>query len=157
MRVLAAGACSHLLGADRRLLSRKRAAGLGALVVVGLASGTATAQIANPVAVFEGLDKVTAAITTFEVPIDGVGRFGALTIVPRVCYTRPPTEPPKTTSFVEIDEQQLSGKSRRVFTGWMFASSPGINGLEHPVYDVWLKTCKMSSGDAAGGSLKKSP
>lgn len=129
----------------------------GMLIVLGLSTGTASAQIANPIAVFDGLDKVTATITTFEVPINGVGRFGALTIVPRVCYTRPPTEPPKTTSFVEIDEQQLSGKARRIFTGWMFASSPGINGVEHPVYDVWLKTCKMSSGDAAGDKPKKSP
>lgn len=130
---------------------------LGAGLVWGLAGGAASAQIANPIAVFDGLDKVTATITTFEVPIDGVGRFGALTIVPRVCYTRPPTEPPKTTTFVEIDEQQLSGASRRIFTGWMFASSPGISGVEHPVYDVWLKTCKTSPGPAAGGSSKKSP
>ncbi len=131
--------------------------GLGVLIFLIMANGSAFAQIANPIAVFDGLDKVTATITTFEVPIDGVGRFGALTVVPRVCYTRPPTEPPKTTSFVEIDEQQLSGNAKRIFTGWMFASSPGINGVEHPVYDVWLKTCKTSSGPASGDSEKKSP
>lgn len=119
---------------------------------------TASAEpIPNPIAVFDGLDKVTATITTFEVPIDGTAKFGALTITPRVCYTRPPTEPPKTTTFVEINEQQLSGDSKRIFTGWMFASSPGIHGVEHPVYDVWLKTCKTSSADATGGMLKKSP
>jgi len=142
---------------EKRNMVVLAAKGIGLLVFLIMAGGVSSAQIANPVAVFDGLDKVTATITTFEVPIDGVGRFGALTVVPRVCYTRPPTEPPKTTSFVEIDEQQLTGGSRRIFTGWMFASSPGINGVEHPVYDVWLKTCKMSSGDAAGDSLKKSP
>jgi len=131
--------------------------GLGTVFVLVLAGGIAVAQIANPIAVFDGLDKVTATITTFEVPINGVGRFGALTVVPRVCYTRPPTEPPKTTSFVEIDEQQLSGGAKRIFTGWMFASSPGINGVEHPVYDVWLKTCKTSAGDKSGDIPKKSP
>jgi len=130
---------------------------LGVLVFLVMANSSAWAQIANPIAVFDGLDKVTATITTFEVPIDGVGRFGALTVVPRVCYTRPPTEPPKTTSFVEIDEQQLSGSAKRIFTGWMFASSPGINGVEHPVYDVWLKTCKTSPGPASGDNAKKSP
>lgn len=127
------------------------------LAVLLLAPAAAAGPIANPVAVFDGLDKVTATITTIEIPIDGVGRFGELTIKPRVCYTRPPTEPPQTTTFVEIDERQLSGGSRRVFTGWMFASSPGIHGLEHPVYDVWLKACKTASPDTIEGILKKSP
>jgi hypothetical protein len=129
------------------------AAAAGAL----FAAAAAAAPIANPVAVFDGLDKVTATITTIEIPIDGVGRFGELTITPRVCYTRPPTEPPQTTTFVEIDEHQLSGEVKRVFSGWMFASSPGIHGLEHPVYDVWLKTCKSASGATIEGILKKSP
>lgn len=120
-------------------------------------SGAIAAPISNPIAVFDGLDKVTATITTIEVPVDGVGEFGALRITPRVCYTRPPTEPPQTTTFVEIEEQQLDGGAKRIFSGWMFASSPGIHGLEHPVYDVWLKTCKTSSGEGLGGILKKSP
>lgn len=115
------------------------------------------APIANQIAVFSGLDKITAIISTIEVPIDGVVRFGTLIIRPRVCYTRPPIEPPKTTSFVEIDEVQLDGSTKRIFTGWMFAANPGLFGVEHPVYDVWLKDCKTASAKGAAPSLKKSP
>ena len=72
-------------------------------------------------------------------------QFGALQVTPRVCYSRPTTEAPKTTSFVEVDEVTLDAKIKRIFTGWMFAASPGLNAVEHPVYDVWLTNCKQSS------------
>jgi hypothetical protein len=72
-------------------------------------------------------------------------QFGALQVTPRVCYSRPVTEKPKTTSFIEVDEITLDSKIRRIFTGWMFADSPGLNAVEHPVYDIWLKDCKMES------------
>jgi hypothetical protein len=99
-------------------------------------------RIENQVAVFSALDKVTARISTFEVELGKTAKFGALKITPRVCYSRPPTEEPKTTTFVEVDENQVDGSEKRVFTGWMFAESPGIYGLEHPTYDVWLKSCE---------------
>lgn len=111
-----------------------------------LACGTALAdKIANPVAVFTGLDKVTGRIINFDVYVDETVQFGALQVTPRVCYSRPPSEPEQTDSFVEIDEVTLNSKLRRVFSGWMFASSPGLHALEHPVYDVWLVDCKASS------------
>ncbi|RWF96639.1 MAG: DUF2155 domain-containing protein, partial [Mesorhizobium sp.] len=66
-------------------------------------------------------------------------------VTPRVCYSRPETEQPKTDSFVEVDEITLDRKIRRIFTGWMFAESPGLNAVEHAVYDVWLKGCKQKS------------
>jgi hypothetical protein len=96
----------------------------------------------NRVAVFSALDKVTATIKTLEVPINETVQFGALKVTPRVCYSRPPTEQPKTTSFVEVDEVGLDGNQKRVFTGWMFAESPGLNAVEHPVFDVWLTDCQ---------------
>ncbi|MBY0561331.1 DUF2155 domain-containing protein [Hyphomicrobium sp.] len=98
-------------------------------------------RIENQVAVFSALDKVTAHISKFEVALGETATFGALKITPRACYSRPPTEEPKTTTFVEIDETQLDGSEKRIFTGWMFAESPGIYGLEHPTYDVWLTEC----------------
>lgn len=114
-----------------------------AAFAAGLAAGPAAAEpIRNPIAVFSGLDKVTGGITSFEVAIDQSHQFGTLTVRPRICYSRPVTEEPKTTSFVEIDETTRAGKSGRVFSGWMFAESPGLNALEHPVYDVWLTGCK---------------
>lgn len=102
-------------------------------------------KISNPVAVFSALDKITAKITTIETPVNVPVRFGALEVTARVCYTRPVTEKPKTTAFVEVDAHQLNGDIKRIFSGWMFAASPGLNSVEHPVYDVWLKTCKASA------------
>jgi hypothetical protein len=101
-----------------------------------------TPKIANPTAVFAGLDKITGRITKFDVAINETVRFGALEVTPRVCYTRPPTELPHTDGFVEVDELTLQGELRRIFTGWMFAASPGLNAVEHPIYDVWLTDCK---------------
>jgi hypothetical protein len=69
-------------------------------------------------------------------------QFGALQVTPRICYTRPPTETPNTDAFIEVDEVTLQGEIKRIFTGWMFASSPGLHGVEHPIYDVWLTDCK---------------
>jgi hypothetical protein len=99
-------------------------------------------RITNPTAVFSGLDKITGRITSFDVAINETVQFGALQVTPRVCYSRPPTETPQTDSFVEVDEVTLLGKIQRIFTGWMFAASPGLHAVEHPIYDVWLTDCK---------------
>lgn len=103
----------------------------------------------NAIAVFAALDKVTARISRFKVPLNETVEFGALKVTPRVCYSRPPTEPPKTTSFVEVDEVLLDGAQKRIFTGWMFAESPGLNAVEHPVFDVWLTNCQKPQGSIA--------
>ena len=119
---------------------------LGAALATGLLlCGAAPARadkIKNPTAVFAGLDKITGRIIAFEVEVDETVQFGALQLTPRVCYSRPPTESPQTTTFVEVDEVTLENKYRRVFTGWMFASSPGLHGIEHAIYDIWLTDCK---------------
>lgn len=121
-------------------------AGLAVFLFAGIASGDE--RIANKVAEFYGIDKITGRIINFDVYIDETVRFGALHVTPRVCYSRPPSEPPKTTSFVEVDEITLDRQIRRIFTGWMFADSPGLNAIEHAVYDIWLKDCKMTSDEA---------
>ena len=131
-------------------------ASIGAGIV--LAGAAAAAPIANPVAVFSGLDKITGRIITFDVLVDETVQFGALQVTPRACNTRPPTEPAQTTGFVEVDEITLHNEIRRLFTGWMFAASPGLSAIEHPVYDVWLVDCKAEitaapdSGGEAGSS-----
>ncbi len=102
-------------------------------------------RLANPVAVFAGLDKITGKVIAFDVYIDETVQFGALQVTPRVCYSRTPDEPARTDSFVEVDEITLERQIRRIFTGWMFADSPGLNAVEHAVYDVWLTDCKSSS------------
>ncbi len=128
-------------------------------------SGVAAAEpIHHPTAIFAGLDKTTGRIINFDVAIDETVQFGSLNVTPRVCNTRPQTEAPQTTSFVEVDEiavkqerhaeleQKDPSKSdakpdskqeaKRIFSGWMFSASPGLHGVEHPVYDVWLVDCK---------------
>ena len=109
-------------------------------------SGVHAERMENGVAVFAALDKVTARISRFEVPLNETVKFGALKVTPRICFSRPPTEPPKTTSFVEVDEILLDGAEKRIFTGWMFAESPGLNAVEHPVFDVWLTDCQKPKG-----------
>ncbi len=131
------------------------------------AVGAHADPIQNPTATFAGLDKTTGRIVNFDVSIGETVQFGTLQIIPRVCNTRPQTETPQTTSFVEVEEliakptretraedkvQQPNAEvkeSKRLFTGWMFASSPGLHGVEHPVYDVWLVDCKGGKEVAA--------
>ena len=113
---------------------------LSATVIAGAPAAFAE-RIENGVAVFSALDKVTATIKTLTVPLGETTVFGALKVTPRVCYSRPATEQPKTTSFVQVDEVQLDGKEKSIFSGWMFAESPGLNAVEHPVFDVWLTGC----------------
>ena len=113
---------------------------LGALVSSTLAARAD--KIQHPVAIFEGLDKITGRIFSFDVSTDETVQFGSLQVTPRVCYTRPPTEPPQTDGFVEVDEMQSDNTTKRIFSGWMFAASPGLHGVEHAVYDVWLTGCK---------------
>jgi hypothetical protein len=100
-------------------------------------------RIENKVAVFAALDKVTARISKLETPLGETVKFGSLKLTPRVCYSRPATEQPKTSSFVEVDETMLSGQEKRLFAGWMFAESPGLHAVEHPVFDIWLTECKQ--------------
>jgi hypothetical protein len=145
---------SPLAAADRPARSRRFARAASAatwamlacmLALAALVRPAAADKIANPVAVFAGLDKITGRIISFDVYIDETVQFGALQVTPRVCYTRPPTEPPQTDAFVEVDEITLARKVRRIFTGWMFAASPGLHAVDHAVYDVWLTDCKQSS------------
>jgi hypothetical protein len=109
-------------------------------------------KIPNPTAVFSGLDKITGRIFPFDAAVNETVQFGALQVTPRACYTRPPTEPQNTTGFVQVDEITLDGKMRRIFNGWMFATSPGLNAVEHAIYDVWLVDCKQGPPDTSKAS-----
>lgn len=123
-----------------------RLTGLAAFIALfAVPFGAGAAPIENPVAVFSGLDKVTGRIISFDVYINETVQFGALRVTPRSCQTQPPTEEPNTVVFAEVDEITLDSRIRRIFTGWMFAASPGLNAVDHPVYDVWLKDCSLST------------
>jgi hypothetical protein len=107
---------------------------------------TPTQHIENGRAVFSGLDKITGRTISFDAAIGETVQFGALQVTARACYTRPPTEATNTDAFVEVDEVTLQGEIKRIFTGWMFASSPGLHAVEHPIYDVWLTDCAQPAG-----------
>lgn len=120
---------------------------LTAAVLASGASLPAVAQpLANPVATFAGLDKITGRITRFDVYIDETVLFGALEITPRACYSRPASDTlQRTSAFLEVNQMSLDGTGERIFTGWMFADSPALNAVDHAVYDVWLIECKVST------------
>ena len=122
-------------------------------MLVALPSGLATAET---VAVLQGLDKTTARVSRLDAPIDKPVRFGTLVITARACIKRPPEEPPETTVFLEIDEVRpgdaTSVVSQRVFSGWMFASSPAVSALEDPIYDINLLDCKSDNAPPPAGA-----
>ena len=126
------------------------------LLVLGASPALAT-TISNPIAAFSGLDKITGRITNFDVYINETVQFGALQITPRVCYTRPPTETQRTSVFIEVDQVSLKGGTERIFTGWMFADSPALNAIDHPVYDIWLVDCKQKSDTPPPANLQPPP
>jgi hypothetical protein len=115
------------------------------LALAGILPGHAQ-PVANPVATFAGLDKITGRITRFDVYIDETVLFGALELTPRACYDRPSSDTlQRTSAFLEVDQRSLEGGAERIFTGWMFADSPALNAVDHAVYDVWLIECKTST------------
>ena len=113
-------------------------------------------RIENGIAVFSALDKVTARTSKFEVKLNETAQFGALKVTPRVCYSRPPDRAAEDHLVRRGDEIQLDGKEKRLFSGWMFAESPGLNAVEHPVFDVWLTDCQKPAGGIAQGAGARS-
>ncbi|HXA69528.1 MAG TPA: DUF2155 domain-containing protein [Stellaceae bacterium] len=119
---------------------------------------TTAAAPAATVAVLQGLDKTTARVSTVEAPLGEAIRFGTLVIKARACIKKPPEEPPDTAAFLEIDEARPLGEQstdvQHLFSGWMFAQSPSLSTLEHPVYDVTVLDCKTETGSSAKPSSK---
>jgi hypothetical protein len=132
----------HAFPAMARMLPILAGAAVTALSTLIAPDAALADKISNPVAVFDGLDKITGRIISFDVKIDETVQFGALQITPRVCYSRPPTDAPQTDAFAQVDEIDEQKQVKRIFSGWMFADSPGLHGVEHPIFDIWLTACK---------------
>ena len=98
--------------------------------------------------ILETLDKISARVSRIEVPVGTTVTFGSLKITPRHCDKRPPEETPESSVFIEIVEELPDEQPKLEFSGWMFASSPALSALDHPVYDVWVVDCKNSSTSA---------
>ena len=113
----------------------------GAALGAALVDGAAAAAAERKLAVLQALDKVVARTSRLEAPLDRPVRFGTLRIVVRACHAAPPEEPPENVAFLEIDEVHHDERAVRLYTGWMFSSTPGLAALEHPVYDIWVLAC----------------
>lgn len=126
---------------------------LSATVVASLVGAQTPALAENltgTAAVLQAMDKVTARISKLEAPIGETVKYGELEIQVKSCRKRPPEEPPESAAFIEIYETK-QGKRQKVFGGWMFASSPALSAMEHPVYDVWVVDCTIGkSADSKG-------
>jgi len=130
------------------------AIGLGLALGAGPVAGPAAAQETERLgAILQGLDKTTARVSTIEAPLDRPARFGTLQIVARACHKKPPTETPESTAFLEIVDIRPDSPAIPVFTGWMFASSPAVSAMEHPVYDVWVVDCRAIAPPVEPGEL----
>ncbi len=99
-------------------------------------------KVRNGTAVFSGLDKITGRIISFKAAMGETVQFGSLQVTARACFTRPATEAPQTDTFVEVEEVSATKDYKKIFSGWMFAASPGLHGIEHPIYDIWLTGCE---------------
>jgi hypothetical protein len=127
---------------------------LAGVVLAGVTAGAITSaaaaeMIAEPLAQMQGLDKITARVSQFEAPVGATVRFGNLSIIVRDCRRSPPEERPENAAFVEIYEARPGEDKERLFSGWMFSSSPALSALEHAVYDVNLLACKGGAAPPA--------
>ena len=150
-------------------MAASRIISLGAAVALASLAAAAPARadkIKNGTAVFSGLDKITGRIISFKATMGETVQFGSLQVTARACYTRPAKEAPLTDTFVEIDEVSTTHELKRIFSGWMFAASPGLHGLEHPIYDIWLTNCEQpgdtvvdapQTADAEGAAAATAP
>lgn len=109
------------------------------------------------IVIIRALDKVTQRLQEFTLRMGEHVKFGTLDIQVRTCSANPPELPPEDAGFLQIDETRPNGSRQRLFSGWMFASSPALNALEHPVYDVWVTQCKMNFPDSGPDTIDVSP
>jgi hypothetical protein len=132
----------------------KRAVSLLAVAALLAAFAAAPTARADPMkfVVLRGLDKITAHVSTFTAPIGQMVTFGALQITARSCDKRPPEEVPESAAFLEIVEARQGEQPQKLFSGWMFASSPALSALENPIYDLWVLDCTNDSKLPAGTS-----
>jgi hypothetical protein len=118
-------------------------------VLAGIGAAPATADPFS-IAVLRTLDKVTARVSTIQVPVGSATELGSLEVTVRACDKRPPEETPESAAFLEISEAKQGEPAKMLFSGWMFASSPSLSALEHPIYDIWVVDCVNPTTSESG-------
>ncbi len=102
----------------------------------------------KPIVVLRVLDKITARVEEFDLVVGKTTQFGALALTARTCRaTLPEESPPESAAYIEISEIIPGAQSKAVFNGWMFASSPALSAMEHPVYDLWVTGCREQKSE----------
>lgn len=112
-----------------------------------LSSVAKAAEIDMNTAQMQAMDKITGRVSLIDVPVNGEVKFGSFSIVVRACKSRPPEETPENYAFVDVADETLNGEQLNIFKGWMLSSTPALNAVEHPIYDVWLLKCTNSNVD----------
>lgn len=139
---------------------RALVAGIGLIAIATFGGAAAVAQqagqdqngkaptfIDQEMAALHALDKIAARVSQMYVPVGEKAEFGRLVIDVQACRKRPPQEPPEAAAFLNIVDSGRDGTAVDVFRGWMFASSPSLSAMEHPLYDIWVAGC-MSADEA---------
>ena len=127
-------------------------AGIAAILALAVSAVAGPDMISEPLAVLQGLDKITARVSEIEAPVGETVRFGGLSITVRDCKKNLPEDRPESAAFLEINEVRPGEENIRRFSGWMFAQSPALSSLENPVYDVILLDCKGANGSPPASS-----
>ena len=116
------------------------------IIYINSKSLTANEWLTGDIGVFQGLDKITARIKTFEIKVGIPKKFGILDIDLQKCIFSKPLEKPESIAYIKVldksDKYSVTRDKTSIFEGWIFASSPALNAMEHPVYDVSLISCK---------------
>ena len=117
----------------------------GPILCLLLFAGNRVDAFPGDMVIMQGLDKVTARVSTFQAPLGATVRFGTLEITVKSCDRTPPEDPPESAVFLEVMEKRPDEPVTELFRGWMFSSSPALSALEHPVYDVWVLECERTA------------
>lgn len=112
-----------------------------AVVLAALSAPATAKEIETNTAKLQAMDKITGRVNVIEAPVNAAVRFGSFSIVVRACKTRPPEETPDNYAFVDVVDIGQDNQQQNIFKGWMISSSPALNAVEHPIYDVWLLQC----------------
>ena len=99
------------------------------------------AEIPTNAALMQAMDKVTGRVNKITVPVKGKIAFGDFSLVLRACKKRPAEETPENFAFIDVTDKSFGSDEYNIFRGWIISSTPGINAIEHPIYDVWLLEC----------------
>ena len=99
------------------------------------------ADVDMNMAELQAMDKITGRVSIIDVPVGGAVSFGTFSVVIRSCKTKTEEEAPENFAFVDVSDKSFNDEEYNIFKGWMLSSSPAVNAVEHPIYDVWLIKC----------------